>query len=87
MPRAVAEETSASPQTSGELEGRVSNAYPFTDIEKKWQSYWDENSTFRTPHEVDTSKPKYYVLDMFPYPRCPSFLSFMCSIVTLRWYM
>ncbi len=43
-------------------------AYPFNDIEKKWQTYWDEHKTFRTPDEVDTSKPKYYVLDMFPYP-------------------
>ena len=42
--------------------------YPFNDIEKKWQTYWDEHKTFRTPDEVDTSKPKYYVLDMFPYP-------------------
>ena len=73
MLRAVAQET-ASPQSSGELAGRVSKAYPFADIEKKWQNYWDDNSTFRTPHEVDTSKPKYYVLDMFPYPRCSPYL-------------
>jgi leucyl-tRNA synthetase len=44
-------------------------AYPFPEIEKKWQKYWQENKTFRTPDDVDTSKPKYYVLDMFPYPR------------------
>jgi len=43
-------------------------AYPFEEIEKKWQTYWDEHKTFRTPDEIDTSKPKYYVLDMFPYP-------------------
>ncbi|CAI0626006.1 unnamed protein product [Linum tenue] len=43
-------------------------AYPFHEIEPKWQLYWEENSTFRTPDEVDTSKPKFYVLDMFPYP-------------------
>jgi len=42
--------------------------YPFSDIEPKWQAYWLKNQTFRTPDEVDTSKPKYYVLDMFPYP-------------------
>lgn len=48
----------------------VSTAYPFAEIEKKWQQYWQTNRTFRTPDEVDTSKPKYYVLDMFPYPRC-----------------
>ena len=40
--------------------------YPFQEIEKKWQSYWGENQTFKTPEDQD--KPKYYVLDMFPYP-------------------
>ena len=44
------------------------SGYAFNDIEKKWQAYWEENKTFRTPEEVDTSKPKFYVLDMFPYP-------------------
>lgn len=40
--------------------------YNFPDIEKKWQRYWAEHRTFRTG---DTQgKPKYYVLDMFPYP-------------------
>ena len=43
-------------------------AYPFTDIEAKWQAYWRANGTFRTPANVDTTRPKYYVLDMFPYP-------------------
>lgn len=42
--------------------------YNFTEIEKKWQRYWEENNTFSTPDEIDKSKPKYYVLDMFPYP-------------------
>ncbi len=37
------------------------------EIEKKWQDYWDENKTFKTD-AWDFSKPKYYVLDMFPYP-------------------
>jgi hypothetical protein len=46
-----------------------STAYPFTEIEARWQEYWEKNQTFRTPEELDTSKPKYYVLDMFPYPR------------------
>ena len=36
------------------------------DIEKKWQSYWLKNKTFRTPE--DKNLPKYYILDMFPYP-------------------
>ena len=42
--------------------------YPFQSIEQKWQSFWETQKTFRTPENVDTSKPKYYVLDMFPYP-------------------
>lgn len=46
----------------------VKRAYPFHEIEPKWQSYWENNRTFRTPDEIDTSKPKFYVLDMFPYP-------------------
>ncbi len=40
--------------------------YNPADIEPKWQKYWLENKTFKTP--TDTSKPKFYVLDMFPYP-------------------
>ena len=43
-------------------------AYPFIEIEKRWQAYWDENKTFRAPEKPDTSKKKHYVLDMFPYP-------------------
>lgn len=36
-----------------------------------WRRYWLDNKTFRTPEfkDLDTSKPKFYVLDMFPYPR------------------
>jgi leucyl-tRNA synthetase len=40
--------------------------YQFKDIEQKWQQFWAENKTFRA--ENTTNKPKYYVLDMFPYP-------------------
>lgn len=40
--------------------------YNFHEIEKKWQSYWLDNKTFKV--EVDNSKEKLYVLDMFPYP-------------------
>ena len=40
--------------------------YHFDQIEKKWQKYWLENKTFKTPDFSD--KPKYYALDMFPYP-------------------
>jgi leucyl-tRNA synthetase len=41
--------------------------YDFGRIEKKWQEYWQEHKTFRA-RDCDTSRPKYYVLDMFPYP-------------------
>jgi len=41
-------------------------SYPFSEIEKKWQDHWHKEKTFRTPDSSD--KPKYYVLDMFPYP-------------------
>lgn len=41
--------------------------YNFKEIEPKWQKYWDENKTFKTD-SWDFSKPKYYALDMFPYP-------------------
>ena len=41
--------------------------YDFSAIEKKWHKYWEENKTFATD-VWDFSKPKYYVLDMFPYP-------------------
>ena len=40
--------------------------YDFKSIEQKWQKYWAEHHTYRTV--TDPSKPKYYVLDMFPYP-------------------
>jgi leucyl-tRNA synthetase len=40
--------------------------YNFHEIEPHWQSFWEQNQTFRAV--TDTSKPKYYVLDMFPYP-------------------
>ena len=41
--------------------------YNFKEVEPKWQKYWDENETFKTD-TWDFSKPKYYALDMFPYP-------------------
>lgn len=40
--------------------------YKFWEIEPKWQEYWEKHKTFKT--ENDFSKPKYYILDMFPYP-------------------
>ena len=42
-------------------------SYNHTQIEKKWQKYWEENQTFKTD-VYDFSKPKFYALDMFPYP-------------------
>jgi len=43
------------------------NEYSHKDIEAKWRKYWEENNTFKTD-VWDFSKPKYYALDMFPYP-------------------
>jgi len=50
----------------------VSQAYNPREIERRWQAKWQADSTFRTPNpgdpDFDPSRPKYYVLDMFPYP-------------------
>ena len=40
--------------------------YNFSSVERKWQDYWRKNNVYKTT--IDTSKPKFYVLDMFPYP-------------------
>ena len=40
--------------------------YNFTEIEKKWQQYWHDNKIYKV--DIDHTKPKFYVLDMFPYP-------------------
>jgi leucyl-tRNA synthetase len=40
--------------------------YNFSEIERKWRRFWSEHKTFKT--DIDRGKPKYYVLDMFPYP-------------------
>ncbi len=40
--------------------------YNFNEIEKKWHQYWRDNKVYKV--EIDTTKPKFYVLDMFPYP-------------------
>src|SRR6266699_84945 len=40
--------------------------YNFTEIEKRWQKFWADHKTFKA--EDTSAKPKYYVLDMFPYP-------------------
>lgn len=47
-------------------------AFPFSEFEPRWQAEWEARKAFRTPNpgdpDFDASKPKYYVLDMFPYP-------------------
>ncbi|MES2521010.1 MAG: class I tRNA ligase family protein [Bacteroidota bacterium] len=40
--------------------------YNYKEVEQKWRQFWEDNQTFKTG--IDTTKPKYYVLDMFPYP-------------------
>jgi len=42
--------------------------YNHQEIEKKWQKFWEENQTFKSQQPSESNKPKYYVLDMFPYP-------------------
>ncbi|NQV30325.1 MAG: leucine--tRNA ligase [Candidatus Marinimicrobia bacterium] len=45
----------------------MAERYPFDQFETKWQQYWEKNKTFKTL-DGPTDKPKYYILDMFPYP-------------------
>lgn len=60
----------AANETEHQKKQQVNRPYPFHEIEPKWQSFWEHNRTFRTPDDdIDFTKPKYYVLDMFPYPR------------------
>jgi leucyl-tRNA synthetase len=49
-----------------QIKGVIVMKYHFKEIEAKWQKYWAENQTFKA--ENNSEKPKYYVLDMFPYP-------------------
>jgi len=46
--------------------------YPFDQIEPKWQAIWEERQLFHAPNpgekHFDPAKPKFYILDMFPYP-------------------
>ena len=62
--RAVAPASSGAEGAASESAG----GYPFATIEPKWQRFWSSERTFKTPRAVDTSKPKFYALDMFPYP-------------------
>jgi leucyl-tRNA synthetase len=50
-----------------EIQTFVSMEYNFTEIEKKWQEYWERNKTFKTTDDF-TNLKKFYALDMFPYP-------------------
>ncbi|KAK1661147.1 hypothetical protein QYE76_049306 [Lolium multiflorum] len=54
-----------------QAQAQARRAYPYDEIEPRWQAHWEERRTFRTPDVgdgLDTSKPKCYILDMFPYP-------------------
>lgn len=42
--------------------------YNFRDIEQKWQQKWTEDEVYKVPNPPEANKPKFYVLDMFPYP-------------------
>ena len=53
--------------TAAAAAAAAAGAYPFAEVEAKWQAYWEQEQTFKTP-ERDMNKPKKYVLDMFPYP-------------------
>ena len=59
-------------RTLPDPEFAVTNAYDPSSIESRWQTRWEERDTFATPNPgdagFDASRPKYYVLDMFPYP-------------------
>jgi len=44
----------------------MSRHYPFAEVEPRWQAYWEEHKTFRA--EEPSAKPKFYCLDMYPYP-------------------
>lgn len=48
------------------LQNNKNMEYNYKDIEERWFSFWKENQSYKV--EIDNTKPKYYVLDMFPYP-------------------
>ena len=54
-----------SPESMSEIKA-TTQEYDFKTIESKWQAFWDADKTFKTPES--SPKPKYYILDMFPYP-------------------
>ena len=44
----------------------IAMEYNFREIEPKWQRYWQDHAIYKV--DIDANRPKYYVLDMFPYP-------------------
>jgi leucyl-tRNA synthetase len=54
------------------MSSETRKAFPFPDFEPRWQARWEAEKTYRAPNpgdpEFDASKPKFYALDMFPYP-------------------
>lgn len=67
VPRAFGTTSVTLRSTAEETEAAASTGYPFQEVEAKWQAFWEENNTFKTP-ERNPEKEKKYVLDMFPYP-------------------
>lgn len=65
--RAVIAAVTAAATKEERYGNRMERNYNPGEIEKKWQTYWEQNETFKTD-VWDFSKPKYYALDMFPYP-------------------
>ena len=69
---AAAVSTAAEEAVQADDDAAQRSGYPFREIEGKWQRYWEENRTFSTARidggGLDTSRPKFYALDMFPYP-------------------
>ena len=64
---AIDEQETTTEDTAASAASATASAYPFAEVEAKWQEYWEKEQTFKTP-ERDVDKPKKYVLDMFPYP-------------------
>ena len=50
-----------------QIKNLLNLSYDHKSIESRWQKFWSENQTFKS-EDISTNKPKYYVLDMFPYP-------------------
>lgn len=64
---AVDEQETTTEDTAAAAATAAAGAYPFAEVEPKWQEYWEKEQTFKA-RERNLDKPKKYVLDMFPYP-------------------